>query len=62
MAHIKQSKSNAEKKLGFCVQIEVTFFRKGTKQEEKQQEQEKVNVDLESHLVGEKPPTNEKEQ
>lgn len=41
---------------------DIGYFLYMQQQEEKQQEQEKVNVDLESHLVGEKPPSNEKEQ
>lgn len=41
---------------------DIGYFLYMQQQEEKQQEQEKVNVDLESHLVGEQSPTNEKEQ
>jgi len=41
---------------------DIGYFLYMQDQEEKKQEQEKVNVDFETDLVGEQPPTNEKEQ
>lgn len=41
---------------------DIGYFLFMQQQEEKKQEQEKVNADLKSNLVGEKPPTNKEEK